>query len=186
MWLSALVLTGLLAACTSSNAAPPRSSGASTEAAYGSLPTFLPSTSLQPDSVLTGSVTKPALTSEGDAVVVHSGTGSVVVTVSGPDVPGEGLPYQSPATTCTFHVTFASATTATPISIAAFNAIDHLGEVYQMTTVPAQPPIPASVAPGQSVTFELRAVMPTGEGLMRWAPDAQQIVASWDFVVEND
>jgi hypothetical protein len=36
------------------------------------------------------------------------------------------------------------------------------------------------------VTFELRAVMPTGEGLMRWAPDAQQIVASWDFVVEND
>jgi hypothetical protein len=146
----------------------------------------LPSTSLQPDSVLTGSVTRPALTSEGDAVEVHSGTGSVVVTVSGPDVPGEGLPYQPPATTCTFRITFASATTATPISIADFNAVDHLGAVYQMTTVPDQPPIPASVGPGQSVSFELRAVMPTGEGLMRWAPDTQKIVASWDFVVEND
>jgi hypothetical protein len=40
--------------------------------------------------------------------------------------------------------------------------------------------------PGQKLSFELRAVEATGEGLMRWAPDARNIVAKWDFVVEND
>jgi hypothetical protein len=28
--------------------------------------------------------------------------------------------------------------------------------------------------------------MPTGEGLMRCAPDGNNIVAKWDFQVEND
>ena len=25
-----------------------------------------------------------------------------------------------------------------------------------------------------------------GEGLMHWAPDGRNIIAKWDFVVEND
>ena len=36
------------------------------------------------------------------------------------------------------------------------------------------------------LSFELRAVEATGEGLMRWAPDGNNIVGNWDFVVEND
>lgn len=106
--------------------------------------------------------------------------------VSGPMVPGEGLPYQSRTTTCTWTVTLSGATKNVPISIPDFSTLDHLGAVYHVALVAGQPAPPAVLAPGRTVTFELRAVMPTGEGLMRWAPSGQQIVASWDFEVEND
>jgi hypothetical protein len=39
---------------------------------------------------------------------------------------------------------------------------------------------------GQTLRFKVRAVMPTGEGLMRWAPNGNNIVAKWDYQVEND
>jgi len=111
---------------------------------------------------------------------------SVRATVSGPEVPGEGLPYQARATTCTWTVTLSGATKPLPIPVANFTALDPLGSVYQVALVRGRPEPPAVLAPGQGVTFELRAVMPTGEGLMRWAPAGRQIEASWDFVVEND
>ena len=44
----------------------------------------------------------------------------------------------------------------------------------------------AMLRPGQKASFELRAVEAVGEGLMRWTPDGQHIVAKWDFVAEND
>jgi hypothetical protein len=40
--------------------------------------------------------------------------------------------------------------------------------------------------PGQRASFELRTVMPVGEGAMRWAPAAHELLATWDFVVETD
>lgn len=46
--------------------------------------------------------------------------------------------------------------------------------------------VPPVLRPGQKISFELRAAEETGEGLMRWAPDGRNIVAKWDFVVEND
>jgi hypothetical protein len=42
------------------------------------------------------------------------------------------------------------------------------------------------VRPGQTVTFQARDYEAVGEGLMRWAPDGDHIVAKWDFIVEND
>jgi hypothetical protein len=175
----------LLAACDSSTS-PAAGRSSSAEASYGSLPTFLPSATIEPDSVLTGTVAHPALTTEGDSVRVQLADQTVLATVDGPVVPGEGLPYQTPATTCTWTVTLAGATQPLPIDIADFTSIDHLGAVYHAALVPGQPAPPAQLEPGQTTTFELRAVMPTGEGLMRWAPGGQQIVASWDFEVEND
>jgi hypothetical protein len=153
---------------------------------YGSLPTFLPSTSFQPDSQLVGTVAKPALTTEGDSVLVKLTDASVLARVSGPEVPGEGLPYQTAATTCTWTVTLSGATAPVPIKAADFTTLDHLGTVYQVSLVPGQPKPPAVLRPGQTTTFELRAGMRVGEGLMRWAPGAPKIVASWDFEVEND
>jgi hypothetical protein len=107
-------------------------------------------------------------------------------TVQGPVVPGEGLPYQPDATAATFFITLSDATVAVPLSIDEFHTVDHLGNIYTLQTVPGQPAMPAEVAPGQTVTFELRARMMTGEGVMQWAPDAAHPVATWDFVVEND
>jgi hypothetical protein len=132
------------------------------------------------------------LTTEGDSVLVKTADASVEAVVSGPVVPGEGLPYQAPATTCTWTITLSHATATVPVRLADFTSLDHLGTVYRMAHVVGEPTLPTAVTPGQTVTFTLQAVMRTGEGIMRWAPNytatttAAQIVASWDFVVEND
>ena len=171
---AALVLTG----CTGDPGAA--------EPAYGSLPTYLPSASIQADSVLTGTTERPALTTEGDQVEIHlAGGASVRATVTGPEVPGEGLPYQGPSTTCTWKVTLDHATAAVPIHLADFSTIDHLGGTYTLSIAPGSVAVPTAVVPGQVVSFQVRARMQTGEGLMRWAPH-NSLVASWDFEVEND
>lgn len=157
---------------------------------YGALPSWLAATTGQSDGELIGTVGRPALTAEGDAVRARFGPASamasVLVTVAGPVVPGEGLPHQGPTTTCTWTVTLTEAVGLVPIQVDDFTASDHLGAVYRPTLVPGQPAPPAVLPPGRSLTFELRAVMRTGEGLMRWAPGGRQWVASWDFAVEND
>ncbi len=155
---------------------------------YGGYPSFLPPGTLhyRDDTVLTGTIRRPALTTEGDAVEAQTPRGSVLVTVTGPQVPGEGLPYQAPATTCTWVVTMSRATGPVPISVSDFTSIDDLGHVYRPAFVPGQPAPPGVLRPGKTVKFELRAVEAVGEGLMRWAPDGRNIVAKWDFVVEND
>ena len=163
------------------------SSGAAStpEPSYGGLPSFLPTAALQPDAELTGSEAHPALTSQGDSVRVQLADASVHVTVTGPVVPGEGLPVVQKATTCTWTVTLTGASRPVPIRAADFTAIDHLGKIYRPYLVPGRPVPPATLAPGTSTTFELRSVMNAGEGLMRWAPTGKTL-ASWDFAVEND
>jgi hypothetical protein len=155
------------------------------EPSYGTLPSFLPTPAVVADSELTGTAASPAITSQGDSVHVRLADASLHATVTGPVVPGEGLPVVQEATTCTWTVTLTGATKAVPIRVGDFTAIDHLGKIYRPSLVPGQPHPPALLAPGAHATFELRAVMSAGEGLMRWAP-AGTIVASWDFEVEND
>jgi hypothetical protein len=153
---------------------------------YGSTPAFLPSSAITPDSVLTGTAARPALTSEGDSVRVQQAQGSVLATVLGPEVPGEGLPHVTPTTTCTWTVTMRSATGRVPLRVADFTALDHLGGLSHPGLVPGTAVPPSILTAGQTVSFELRAVMRTGEGLIRWAPGSSHVLASWDFTVEND
>jgi hypothetical protein len=160
--------------------------GASASDRYGPLPKFLPASSLRPDSVLTGTTARPALTSEGDEVRVELPGATVLAQVTGPQVPGEGLPYQARATTCTWTITLTDRTAPVRVRLRDFTSIDNLGTIYHPSFVIGQPHPPATLRPGRSTTFELRAVMLTGEGLMRWAPDGGKIVAEWDFEVEND
>jgi hypothetical protein len=151
-------------------------------------PSFLPAKTLNAsdDRVLTGTAAKPALTVEGDGVDVRTSGWSVRVVVSGPVVPGEGLPYQPPDTTCTWTVTMTDATGPVPISLADFNSIDHLGQIYHLTFVQGQPVPPSTLTPGRTISFKVRGYEAVGEGLMRWAPLKQKIVAMWDYEVEND
>jgi hypothetical protein len=176
----------LLAGCTAGGDATSTHKASDASDKYGSLPSFLPQQTLKADSVLTGTVAKPALTTEGDSVKVVQGSSTALATVSGPEVPGEGLPVQTEATTCTWTVTITAGNAPVPIAAADFNSIDHLGAVYHPTFVAGQTAPPAVLAPHATTTFELRAVMVTGEGLMRWAPDGHHIAAAWDFEVEND
>ena len=110
----------------------------------------------------------------------------VRVTVSGPVVPGVGLPTQPTATTCTWTVTMTNASADVPISIADFHSVDHLGSVFVMGLVPGEPLPPKVIHRGQTVTFRLRAYELVGEGMMQWAPDHKHVVADWDYTVEND
>jgi hypothetical protein len=177
---SVLAMVGGLSSCSGSSSHP-----AAIEPSYGGLPNFLPKSAIDPDSVLIGTAAKPALTTEGDAVDVRLTGGSVRATVSGPEVPGEGLPYEPESTTCTWKITLTAATAPVPIRPADFTSIDHLGHVFRPALVKGQPVPPAELAPGKTVTFELRTMEAVGEGLMRWAPEGK-ILASWDFTVEND
>jgi hypothetical protein len=152
----------------------------------GALPNWIPKSTVQPDGVLTGTRLRPALTSEGDAVRAHIGGTTVLATVTGPEVPGEGLPYQARATTCTWTVTLSNASGPVRISRRDFSSLDHLGTIYHPTFVAGQPRPATTLEPGRRVSFELRAVMRTGEGLMRWSPGGRHIVAEWDFEVEVD
>lgn len=151
-------------------------------------PSFLPKRTLHPDvdATLVGTMAKPALTVEGLAVEVKTAGWHVLITVSGPVVPGEGLPDQPVATTCTWTVTMRDATGNVPVSIADFHSVDHLGSVFLMGFVPGESSPPPVLHPGQSVTFQLRAYELVGEGMMQWAPDHKHVVADWDYTVEND
>ena len=179
--LSALLLLAL-AGCASA------SSSSARPVQNGGYPSFLPSSTLhyRSDAMLTGTAQRPALTSQGDGVEVKTPGWTVRVTVAGPQVPGEGLPYQAPATTCTWVVTMSGATGPVPVSVSDFSSIDDASHIYRPAFVPGQPKPPPVLRPGQKISFELRAVEAVGEGLMRWAPDGRNIVAKWDFVVEND
>ena len=106
--------------------------------------------------------------------------------MNGPVVPGEGLPVQTSSTTCTWTISLSQVKGRVPISVADFDSIDHNGAVYKPYLVPGQPKLPSVLLPGHSLTFRIRSVMPVGEGLLRWAPDGDHIIAKWDYQVEND
>jgi hypothetical protein len=138
------------------------------------------------DQTIAGSVAHPGLTVNGGDVQVKTPTFSVLAVVNGPVVPGEGLPVVQNYTTCTWTISLDHVRGTVPVSVADFDSIDYQQTVFKLTLVPGQPPLPTALHSGQSLSFEVRAVMPTGEGLMRWAPDGNNIVAKWDYQVEND
>jgi hypothetical protein len=151
-------------------------------------PAFLPKKTLDPkvDVALTGTMARPALTVEGLAVDVRTRAFDVSVTVSGPIVPGEGLPYQPPSTTCTWTVTMKDASADVPVTLRDFHAVNHLGAFLVPKLVPGEAPPPPILRPGKVLTFQLRGYQLVGEGTMQWAPDHRHVVAIWDYEVEND
>lgn len=178
----AAVLAGALVGCSSSPHAQPKA-----EDTYGGMPAYLAGIPSTTDAVLDGTAARPALTSEGDAVRVHLRGGSTVLaTVTGPVVPGEGLPYQGETTTCTWTVSLRDVTGSVPVSLADLTTTDQLGNTYQLSPVPGKATPPRVLRPGQRATFEVRTVMKVGEGLLRWAPGGGKTLAEWDFEVEND
>lgn len=153
---------------------------------YGGLPSWLPKSTVPVNRVVQASAAHPQLSIEGDTVQVQLAHGSVLATVVGPSVPEEGgfpVPATSP---CAFAVTFTRASGVVPLDPAAFTVLDEVGRVhYLRITGYGGGKAPSLVAPGQTVTLTMRAVLPTGSGTLRWAPSATPVV-SWDFDVEID
>jgi hypothetical protein len=175
----------LIATACSGRSAPAASTSAaaSQDGRYGPLPSFLPTSSLRPDSVLTGTARRPAVTSEGDSVRVVTDGGSVLATVVGPQLARAGAPADTAL--CTWTVTLAQARGRVAIDVTDFATIDEEGHLSQAHLAAGSTPLPASVSAAQQVRFELSARMRVGEGVLRWAPGGQ-VVASWDFVAETD
>jgi hypothetical protein len=148
---------------------------------------WLPKQSLRTltDRALVGTYASPAITVAGDEVSVKTPTFSALTVVTGPAVPGEGLSYQPGYLTSTWTVHIWDVKGHIALSAKDFDSLDHSGIEYQLQ-VPAGTSMPASVSTGQQATFSLRAVVPIGESLFRWAPNGHNIVAKWDNQVEND
>ena len=135
---------------------------------------------------MVGTETRPALQVEGLPVDVRTKAFDVKITVSGPVVPGEGLPDQPAATTSTWTVTMKDATANVPVSLADFHSVDHLGSVFLMGLIPDEHTPPRVLHKGQTLTFKIRSYELVGEGMMQWAPDRKHVAAYWDYTVEND
>jgi hypothetical protein len=138
------------------------------------------------DRTVVGTVAKPAITVEGDYVEVRTAAFSARALITGPVVPGEGLPTQTNFTTCTWTISLSRVVGRVPIAVADFDSIDHSQTVFKPYLLPGESAPPATLRTGQTLTFKIRSVMPVGEGLLRWAPDGNNIVAKWDYQVEND
>ncbi len=109
--------------------------------------------------------------------------GRVRALVVGPSVPEEGQFPVPETTSCTFTVTLDRAGGVVPLRASAFTIVDEVGKIHH----PRVPPCAAGArrAGPATVTFLVQAVLPTGNGRLRWAPEGTPIV-SWDFDVEID
>lgn len=137
------------------------------------------------DRTVVGTVSAPAITVAGDDVSVRTPTFSAMAVVTGPLVPGEGFSYQPLAVTATWTVHIWDVKGNIGLAAADFDNLDHSGTEFEVQPPPGTT-MPKSVSTGGQVTFQLRAVVPIGEDLFRWAPDGNNIVAKWDNQVEND
>jgi hypothetical protein len=165
-------------------ASPPERPAA---AKYGGLPAWLPKATIPVDRVAQASPAHPWLAIEGDTVSVHLTASHVLVTAVGPAVPATGqfpVPSTSP---CTFTVTFTGASGVILLRASDFPIVDELGLLHwPRVTAQGGRPLPANIDPGQKVTLILNAVLPTGNGTLRWTAGTASAVVSWDFSVEVD
>jgi hypothetical protein len=172
-----LALAGLLGSCGSSTHA------ANPNDIYGPLPGWLPKSSIPVNRVVVASTKDPKLGIEGDTIKAILSHGQTLITLSGPAVPPFVTP-PPPTTTATFTISVSHTSGTVPIRAIDFALVDGIGRFfYPQTFFGARPP---KLAPdGKTISFQVREVMATGAGSIRWAPDGVPL-ATWAFTVEND
>lgn len=151
-----------------------------TGSGIGDLPSFLPTPTA--NSVAHGSADSPAMSYPGSPVIVKLATGHVTVDVDGPALPSD-TQLNAVQVVCTFTVTLRDADTTVPLVSSQFDVLDHTGVVHPLSTSAT---VPTQVDPQGSVTFTLYATLPSGEGLIRYHPIGDAVVAAWDYVAETD
>jgi hypothetical protein len=118
----------------------------------------------------------------GSPVVIAVPGGIVTVDVQGPAYPASTT-VGAASVAATFTVVLSDASAPVDLTKAHFDVLDHTGAVHELT--PAQT-IPATVQPGTTTTLRLAATVPSGEGMLRYAPDGSSTAAAWDYVAETD
>ena len=161
--------------------------GAKPSAKYGKLPSWLPKTAAPTDHLVTATAAHPRLAVEGDTVRVDLAHGQADVTIVGPQVPEEGK-FPVPATSpCTFIVTLTRVSGDVWLRATDFTILGENSHLYRPRVSAVHGgSMPRMVRSGQTVMLVLKAVLPTGGGQVRWAPQPGRPVSSWDFDVEID
>jgi hypothetical protein len=152
------------------------------------LPSWLPRATVPAgDRVLAATPRRPRLAIEGDTVALRLPGGRAMVTAVGPAVPEEGqqpIPATSPAR---FTLTIAAVHGSIPLSSRDFLFLgEHGDRTGARVALRGGGHLPRRVVAGRPVTVTLSAVLPTGNGQLRWAPVGHKAVVSWDFDVEID
>jgi hypothetical protein len=102
-------------------------------------------------------------------------------------VPEEDRFPVSTTTLCIFTVTLTSAAGVAPISRTAFTFLDeHGGLHHPRVTAGGGGPLPTRPRPGRTLSLVLRAVLPTGNGQLRWVTAGAKPIVSCEFDVEID
>jgi hypothetical protein len=133
------------------------------------------------------SAAHPQLGVEGDTMSVVLPNGRALATLVGPYDTTQGQ-YPPPETTlCTFILTLDHVNGTVPIEPADFTLVDELGHDYPPdVTVEGAPLPPTTASGGDRLTVKVSHVMPTGSGMISWAPGGGEPIASWDFSIEVD
>ena len=159
----------------------------SNSAKYGGLPSWLPKPTEPVGRVVTASAAHPALAIQGDTVRVVLTHGRTTATVVGPVVPEEGT-FPVPATSpCRFTISLAAGAGVVPIRAGDFTILEEQGHIHHpRVSLRGGGSSPARLGPRRIVTLNASAVLPTGNGRLRWAPSGPRPLVSWDFDVEID
>ena len=170
-------------------ATPPSSGSAASgsNATYGTLPGWLPKSTIPVGRIVSASAAHPWLAVEGDTVVVHTAHGTATVTTVGPYNNSTGM-FPLPAfLRSTFVMTFTHASGQIPISPTAFVVVDEHGRRYfpRVESSSGGKP-PTRIAAGAPVSIHLIVNLSEGSGLLRWSPDGQKTIVGWDYTNEYD
>ena len=138
-----------------------------------SIPSWLPSQSAP--ATVVGTLQKPALSYQGVEVKVN---------LNGPMAP-PGTKVGAEEADLTWTVMVSEATGTVPLSVKQFNVQDETGEYHWAQPVTGST-IPAKISKGQKVTFTTHTIASAGEGMVRWAPDGEHVIALWDYIAELD
>ncbi len=152
------------------------------------LPTWLPRATVpSADRIVTATPRRARLAIEGDTVAVHLPAGRALVTAVGPAVPAAG---QSPApatSPCQFTVTVSAVHGSVPLSSRDFSFLGEHGQRNAArVTLRGGGRLPRRIVAGRPVTLTLSAMLPVGNGQLRWAPLGEKPLVAWDFDVEVD
>ena len=174
-----------LTACSQheNEGAQPNSSSAAEQLSSRTMPSFLPSHT--PQGVPTGSAKEPAMSYQGMPLVAQLDPGvSAKVVVLGPEPPSGDTKAGEESADLTWQITFSEVTKDIPLSPAQFNIQDGTGAFHTMS--PKGDPLPRTIKAGRTTSVKMHAVVPSGDGMVRWAPDGKHVVALWDYIAELD
>jgi len=171
----------------SQSTASPASASSGSSATYGTLPSWLPKSTIPVGRVVHASAAHPWLAVEGDTVIVSTAHGTSATTAVGPYNDSTGMFPLPRFLRSTFVVTFKDTAGQIPITPRAFVIVDEHGRVYHPRVESSSGgTAPTHIATGAPVAIRVIVNLAEGSGLLRWSPDGTHTIVGWDYTNEYD